>query len=142
MANGFGFEGWLSGNVFGIISVPPIPYLGAGIGFDAFTVDGGVVFHAAAQASGLSERQYVLADFLTAEVAALVGDVFPHFFPESRISRIGWRWRVVLASRVMQAHRVAAIAAPVAALARGNKARQINRRDVCSLDGFRRLGVL
>jgi len=113
------------------LSVPPIPYLGAGIGFDAFTVDSGVVFHAAAEARGLRERQYILADLLTAEVAAEIGDILPHCFPESRISWIGWRRRVVLASRVMKAHHVAAIAAPVAALARGNKARHFNRRGRC-----------
>jgi hypothetical protein len=58
----------------------------------------------------------------------LVGDVFPHRLSESGISWIGRRWRVVLASRVMKAHHIAAIAAPVAALARGNKARPFNRR--------------
>ena len=111
--------------------VPPIPDFGAWIGFDAFTVDGGVIFHAAAEASGLRERQNILADFLAAKVAALIGDVFPHRFPESRISRVGRRWRVVLAVRVMQAHHVAPIAAPVAALARGDKARHINRMGRC-----------
>ena len=117
--------------MFGIFPVPPIPYLGAWIGFDAFTVDGRVIFHAAAESSGLRERKDVFADFLAAEVAPEMGDVFPHRFPEASESRIGRRWRVVLASRVMQAHNVAAIAAPVAALTRGNKARHINRRGRC-----------
>lgn len=118
----------LGGCSWVILIVPPIPDFGAWIGFDAFTVDSGIIFHATTEASSLSERKNVLADFFAAEVATLIGDVFPHRFPESRISWIGWRWRVVLAARVMKAHHVAAIAAPVAALARGNKARHFNRR--------------
>lgn len=100
------------------IEITPPPDFIAGVGFDGFAVYRGVIFHAAAESSGLSKREDDLAVLAPAVFPTEFNDPHPYRFTESGEARIGRRWRVVFASWVMLAHHVPTVAAPVAALAK------------------------
>ena len=85
--NGFPFHGYL-------IEITPPPDFIAGFGFDGFAVDRWVVFHAAAEASGLSEREDVFAVLIPAVFPAEFHNPHPYSLTESGEARIGRRWRV------------------------------------------------
>ena len=65
------------------IKITPPPNFIAGVGFDAFAVSFGVVFHAAAETSGLRKREDVFAVLVPAVFPAEFHNPHPYRFTES-----------------------------------------------------------